>query len=195
MTKNGNKQLISLCLCAIFLSLACGAGPYGFSRYYQPSDSEKPYHEKAIDIPYGVVAARPYDYKDSLIAWFGIVEKIEPMKDGRFMVSLSHHRHKDRHLCYDEPQSSCRVTVHFKSSGEFSAALFLKPEDIVPGLDRVQPGTLMRVFGKVRCWEEAKGNQKCNFDDKGGVMLEGVYYRQWPARYYATTRAASGMRR
>lgn len=195
MTKNATEQVILLWLWAIFLSSACGAGPYGFSRYYEPLDAEEPYHEKSRDVPYGVVAARPFDYQDTLLAWFGIVEGIEPMKDGRFLVRLSHHKHKDRHLCFDETSSSCRVTVHFKSSGNFSVAMHLNPEDMVPGLNKIQPGTLMRVFGKVRCWEEGKGNYKCNFDEKGGLMLQGVYYRQWPARYYSTTRAAGSMRR
>ena len=31
--------------------------------------------------------------------------------------------------------------------------------------------------------------------DRGGVILEAVYYRQWPARYFVTNRAAASMRR
>ena len=34
-----------------------------------------------------------------------------------------------------------------------------------------------------------------HFEEDGALRLEGVYYRQWPARYYSTTRAASSMRR
>ena len=64
---------------------------------------------------------------------------------------MSFHTHKERHLCESETSSSCRVTVNFKSTGGFSVLLSLKGEDLIPGLDKVQSGTLMRVFGKVRC--------------------------------------------
>ena len=73
--------------------------------------------------------------------------------------------------------------------------LSLRPEDTVPGLDKVQPGTLMRVFGRVRCRQNEDEQMQCDYDEQGGILLEGVYYRQWPARYYVTTRAASQLRR
>lgn len=73
--------------------------------------------------------------------------------------------------------------------------LALKATDIEPGLERIQPGTLMRIFGKVRCRENADEQLECDYDDKGGVLLDGIYYRQWPAKYYLTTRAADSMLR
>ncbi len=197
MKKNVPARPFFICwLLGIPLLLAsCGPGIYGFSRYYEPGEKEKPFHKQAREYPYGVVAANPDDFQGQLISWFGIVEKVETLKDGRQLVRLTHNQHKNRHLCAGEANSTCRVTVHFKSSGGFSVILALRAPDLVPSLDKVQPGTLMRAFGRVRCKENDDEQMVCDYDEQGGVLLEGVYYRQWPARYYVTTRAASAMRR
>ena len=184
-----------LLLMLIGSTAGCGAGPYGFSRYYEPLKEEKPYDEKAETFTCGMVTARPQDYIDKLIGWFGIVEKVVATKDGRHLVRLSYHPHKSRHLCETEVSSSCRVTVHYKATGGFSVLLDLRGEDMIPGLDKVQPGTLMRVFGKVQCQQTGRGKYQCERDDQGDVLLKGEYYRQWPARYYRTTRTANRMRR
>jgi hypothetical protein len=192
----GNRIAVAACVFwCLATTAACGPGPYGFSRYYDPADEEKPYDKQAREYAYGVVAANPDEFQDQLIAWFGVVEKIEFTKDGRQLIRLSHNQHKERHLCADDTNSSCRVTVHFNSSGGFSALLSLRSEDLVPGLDKVQPGTLMRIFGRVRCRKNEDEQMQCDYDEQGGILLEGVYYRQWPARYYVTTRAASQLRR
>ncbi len=191
---SANRNRILL-IVSLTLVAACGPGQYGFARYYEPCEPEEPFDNQARDFSYGAVAASPDKYQEQLISWFGIVQKVEATQDGRYRVRMSHNRHKDRHLCGDDTNSSCRVTVHYKSSGGFSAILSLRPEDVVPGLDKVQPGTLMRVFGRVRCRQNDDEQMECDYDEKGGVLLEGVYYRQWPARYYVTTRAASSLRR
>ena len=173
--------------------LGCGAGQYGYARYYEPLKEEEPYQETSKEFTFGAVTARPQDYTGQRIAWFGIVEKVQATKDGRSLVRLSFHTHKQRHLCEGETESTCRVTVHHKSTGGFSAALTLRPKDTVPGLDKVQAGTLMRVFGRVRCVENAKGEAMCDRDKDGGIILYTDYYRQWPARQYRTTRTAGKM--
>lgn len=182
-------------LAAAFLLSACGAGPFGFSRYYVPTKEEVVYEKQATEYNYGEISTKPEEYKDRMIAWFGIVEKVTPTDDERFMVRLSQQQHKERHLCSGDGSSSCRVTVHFKSHGSFSVLIALKEEDLIPGIDRIQPGTLMRVFGKLKCRKNQNGQTSCDRDDRGTVMLNGVYYRQWPRRYYVTTRAAADMRR
>ncbi len=183
--------LVATCIGAA----GCGAGPYGFSRYYEPLKAEEAYHEQSNVFTYSAVTARPQDYVGRLIGWFGVVEKVEAAPDGRHLVRLTFHAHKERHLCETEVSSSCRVTVNFKSTGTFSIWLALRGPDLIPSLDKVQPGTLMRVFGKVRCVKAADGTDRCERDEQGGVLLDGVYYRQWPARFYRTTRAAGDMRR
>lgn len=197
MSPNPRHGLPALCgaLALAGFVASCGPGPYGFAQYYIPSADEEQYNQQAREYAYGAVTANPDDFEGQLVAWFGIVEKVDPSADGRWLVRMSYHPHKERHLCADESSSSCRVTVNFKSSGGFSALLALRAEDLVPGLDKVQPGTLLRVFGKVRCRENEDEQKECDYDDKGGVLLDGVWYRQWPVRYYLTTRAAESMRR
>jgi hypothetical protein len=182
----------ALLLAAIALS-ACGAGPYGFSRYYTPTKDEKNFDATSHEFTYGAVTARPRDFQDQLIGWFGVVKSVKPAEDGRHLVRLAFHKHKERHLCEGETESTCRVTVNHKSTGEFTAVLSLRPEDLVPSLEKVQPGTLMRVFGKVRCHKDENGDPQCAYDEEGGVILDCVYYRQWPARYYRTTKAMGKM--
>jgi len=174
---------------------ACGPGPYGFARYYVPTDAEKPFDKQSSELPYSIVAADPAKYQDRLIAWFGIVKQVTPAKDGKHLVVLSHNSHRERHLCEGQSTRSCRVTVNFKETGIFSAILALRPEDLKPGLQKLQPGSLMRVFGKVRCSKDEDDALTCEYNDQGGLVLDGVYYRQWPSEYFMTTRAAEALRR
>jgi hypothetical protein len=173
----------------------CGAGQYGFSRYYVPLDDEESYDEQGKEYPYGDVTSDPASFDGKMIAWFGVVEKVGVAPDGRYLIAMAHRQHQERHLCDDDSSASCRVTVHFKSSGGFTALVALSATDTTPGLDKVQPGSLLRVFGKVKCKQNDEEQTVCEYDDRGGVLLDAVYYRQWPARYFVTTRAASDMRR
>lgn len=179
---------------ALLLS-ACGANPYGFSRSYVVNDDEKIYDQQSRSYTYGAVTAKPHDYIDQTIAWFGIVEEIQPTRDGRYLIRLAHHKHKERHLCNGETESTCRVTVNTGSSGGFSTVIELTPEDILPNVDKLRKGSLLRVFGKVNCKENDAEEMICDRDEKGGILFEGVFYRHWPPRYYVTTRAAGQMRR
>jgi len=189
-------MVVAVLAAAVAAVLAgCGAGRWGYDRSYVPLKEERPFHEGGSELAYSEVTTDPADYRDRLVAWFGMVESVEPAEGGKHTVRMSHHKHQDRHLCKTDSKRSCRVTVHFKSSGGFSAVLDLRPEDMEASLDKVQPGSLLRVFGKVRCREDEDEQVVCDYDDQGGVILEGEHYRQWPARYYVTTRAASIMRR
>jgi hypothetical protein len=177
------------------LLAGCGAGPYGFAREYAPLREEQALHEQGVELPYGAVIGTPAEYQGRLIAWFGVVESMDRAPDGRTRVRLAHRKHQERHLCDGESSGSCRVTVQFASQGGFSALIDFRPADLVPGLDKVQPGTLLRVYGKVRCQENDDEQLECEYDDQGGIVLDANWYRQWPARHYVTTRAAGGMRR
>jgi hypothetical protein len=189
-------SLISIIVGFAMLSVtACGPGPYGYAKYYVASDAEEPFHEKAKDFPYGIVAADPAKYQDRPIAWFGVVKKLKHMDDGQYLVHLSHNSHRERHLCGGQSAKSCRVTVNFKETGNFSVYLRLRPADLEPGLEKIQPGTLMRVFARVKCHETDEDQVMCDYNDEGGLVLEGDYYRHWPAQHYVTTRAAGTLRR
>ncbi len=193
--KNWPGHRIFLPLYALLFVSACGPGPYGFARYYEPTKTEKPFFEQAKKYPYKIVAAKPDEYQDQLIAWFGIVQGVKATDDGKYLIGLTHNKHKERHLCDGESSSSCRVTVNYKPTGNFSAITDLKPADVKPGLDKVQPGTLMLIYGKVQCKTTAAQQLQCEYDDQGGLLLDATHYRQWPARYFVTTRAAQSLRR
>jgi hypothetical protein len=190
------KMMAVLPACCLASSLAgCGAGPYGFGREYVPLREEQALHEQGVEYPYAAVVTGPTEYQGKLVAWFGVVEVMDRAPDGRYLVRLAHRKHQERHLCDGESADSCRVTVQFSSQGGFSALVDFRPADLVPGLDKVQPGTLLRIFGKVRCEENDDEQVECEYDEQGGIVLDASWYRQWPARYYVTTRAAGGMRR
>jgi hypothetical protein len=173
----------------------CGAGQYGFSKTYAPLDEEKAYDASSTEAVYEDVTSDPAAYDGKQIAWFGVVDKVTLQDDGRYRVELSQRVHQARHLCSSDADDSCRVTVSSATSGSFTALVQLKTEDTVPGLDKVQPGSLMRVFGEVRCRLNEDERQECDHDEKGGVILDVAYYRHWPARYYVTPRQAGTMRR
>ena len=183
---------LSIATAAVALS-GCGAGTYGFSRYYTPTDEEEPFHETSREFTYGAVTARPRDFRDQSVSWFGVVQSVKQTADGRQTIRLAYHKHKERHLCEGETESTCRVTIHHKSTGGFTAVVRLRSQDQSSGLEKVRPGTLMRVFGKVRCKKDVNGDPVCARDDEGGVILDCEYYRQWPVRYYRTTRSAGKM--
>jgi hypothetical protein len=183
--------------CLLFGSTlsACGAGQWGFARTYEPLDAEEPFFEQEREYAYTDVNTNPADFRDKTIAWFGVVRKITQTDDGKYRVEMSHRKHQERHLCEGESASSCRVTVHFKSSGSFSALLDVRAEDLQAGLDKLQPNSLVKVYGKVRCRENDEEQFECDYDDVGGVLLDGIYYRQWPRRHYASSKAAATMKR
>ena len=192
VTRAQRFLVLAVCLGAL---PACGAGQYGFAKEYAPLKDEASYDSASTEFVYEDVTGDPAAYDGKQIAWFGVVQKLALTDDGRYRIELSHHKHQPRHLCTSDADDSCRVTVHYDSVGDFTALVKLKVEDTVPGLDKVQPGTLLRVFGKVRCHLNEDERQECEHDDAGGVVLDVAYYRQWPARYYATSRAAASMKR
>ena len=157
-------------------------GPYSYDRYYVPLEEEKRYKE-AITPPYAEVKRQPDQYKDKLIAWFGVVKKIED-RNGKTVIYLSHRIHIKRHLCADETRASCRVTVSEKSRGDFIAYVKLKDKDR-RGPNSVQPLSLLRIIGRF----------KGEFDPKGDPILEAVYYRHWPKGQYVTTKMRRYFRR
>ena len=198
MKKLARKKLGTICfLCAAALLSTCGPGRYGYSRYYVPTRAEKPFHETSREYTHAAVVKRPHDFMGQSIAWFGVVKSLERLNDGRHKVHLSYHKHRDRHLCETEIKSSCRVTVNNRSTRNFTTIMSIEPEDLIPGLDKIQPGTLMRVFGKVRCrqvnTEYELDKWECDKDEKGNVILVGQFYRQWPRRHYRTTNTSDKM--
>jgi hypothetical protein len=169
---------------ALFL-LACGGNPYGYAPEYVPLSDEEAYSEKGLELSYEEVRRDPMSHATELVAWFGIVDNVQKLgKTGEVRLALTLRFHQARHLCTDQFDSSCRVTISDKESGPFSALLTLRPED-QGGRDGVHAGSLVKVYGHVTP----------DYDDRGGPILKGDYYRQWGLGNFVTTGRAGNMKR
>ncbi len=172
-------------LCAA-LSACGGAGRYGYAQTYVPLSDESSWAERAnADAVYDEVRRMPESYAGQTLAFFGVVTDVTPGQGGATRVALQVRTHQARHLCEDETERSCRVTVSARDGGPFTAVITLRPED-VQGENRLQVFSLVRVFGRLVPGE---------YDDRGGPVLAVEYYRHWPRGEYVTTEAAAAMRR
>lgn len=164
---------------------ACGAGgQYGYTRTYEPLMSEKGHFEQAQELPYEQVKTTPHDYKTTEVTWFGVVDNLTDLPDGQTELTLEVRTHQTRHLCQDEYEDSCRLTVSQTTTGKFIARLKLKPEERA-GKDRVWVGSLLKVYGR----------PTGDYDKAGDPILEVTYYRHWPRGTYVTTAQRGAMKR
>jgi hypothetical protein len=169
----------------VMCTVSCGASnPYGFGRTYSPLDAEEPYYERAIDVSYEEVRRDPAAFSGRVLGWFGVVTGAKRLPSGEVQLALELHFHQPRHLCTDQFESSCRVTISDRAGGPFSTTLRLQPADDT-GSERVNVGSLVRVYGA----------PTGDFDDRGGPVIKSQYYRQWPHGAYVTAASNSAMRR
>jgi hypothetical protein len=170
---------------ALGSGLGCGGNPYGYAPEYVPLSEEEPYGERGLALAYEDVRRDPLKYKDKLVAWFGVVKDVQPVPgEDQVRVALDLRFHQERHLCTDQFDDSCRVTISEKEGGPFSAVVTLRSEDR-EGRDRVTSGSLLKVYGK----------PLADYDDRGGPLLATEYYRHWPLGTYVNTARATNMRR
>jgi hypothetical protein len=174
-----------LLLAVLAPAAGCASNPYGYAPEYVPLSDEEPYQERGMALGYEDVRRDPVSYKDKMLAWFGVVQDVQPLpgKDA-VKVALELRFHQDRHLCTDQFDSSCRVTISEKAGGPWTAILTLRPEDR-EGRDRVHSGSLLKVYGKALP----------DYDDRGGPILQAEYYRHWPLGTYVNTARSTNMRR
>ncbi len=163
---------------------ACGGTNYGYAREYEPLGDEEPYYEQAADVSYEEVRRHPDAYKQRLLGWFGVVTGAKPAAGGGVTVALDMRFHQPRHICSDEFESSCKVTISEREGGPFSTTLQLRPEDR-SGPTRLNVGSLVKVYG----------SPTGEFDDRGGPLVKTVFYRQWPHGAYVSTTGRATMRR
>ena len=162
----------------------CGGGSYGFSRTYQPLAGEQRHFDQARQLTYQDLVREPNAYKTVEVGWFGVVNELRNLSDGRTRLLLTLRSHQARHLCADESKSSCRVTISEAGLGTFSADLKLKASEL-EGQERVWHGSLLKIYGM----------PTGEYSEETGPVLEVTYYRHWPRGYYVTTAQRSAMRR
>lgn len=165
-------------------AVGCGSNRYGYAPEYVPLSEEEPYLERGHAYSYEEVRRNPMAYEHATVAWFGIVTDTQPAEDGMTRVAMELHFHQPRHLCADQFDSSCRVTVSEKQGGPFTAVLTLRPEDR-EGKDRVYAGSLLKIYG----------TPAVEYDERGGPVLKTQYYRHWPRGTYVETGRRINMRR
>ena len=172
-------------LCWVIGLVGCGASnPYGFGREYAPTDEEEPYYERAVDLSYEEVRRDPQAFSGRIVGWFGVVSGAKRMPNGEVELALDLRFHQPRHLCNDQFESSCRVTISERAGGPFSTSVRLRSDD-ASGPERLNVGSLVKVYGK----------PSGDFDARGGPVIKAEWYRQWPHGAYVSTIGQGAMRR
>ncbi|MDI7269329.1 MAG: hypothetical protein QME96_15170 [Myxococcota bacterium] len=166
------------------LAAACGAGRYGYARYYEPLDDEAPF-AGAPEPTYLDVQRDPAGFSGRLIGWFGVVREAIPQDDGTVLVRMSQRVHQHRHLCSGRSDGTCRVTVSERPGGSFAVRVRLRPGPDSEGVNRLQWESLLKIYGRVTG----------EYDADGGPILEVEYYRHWPRGQWVDTTAQVTMRR
>jgi hypothetical protein len=183
-----NLVLRSLTLvCVLFAAACAGANPYSYSREYVPADDEDTYYERAHEVSYEEVRRNPQAYQSELLGWFGVVTSIQKLPSGEAKLALDMRFHQPRHLCSDQFESSCRVTVSERKGGPFSTTVVL-PADQRSGfgdVDNLNNGSLVKLYG----------SPTGEFDDRGGPVIKAQWYRYWPHGRYVTNTGIATMRR
>ncbi|TAK33078.1 MAG: hypothetical protein EPO40_00915 [Myxococcaceae bacterium] len=173
----------------VFLGLlaegCASAGRYGYARTYVPLDEEATMASRAEEPVYDEIRRAPEPYRGRLVSFFGVVRSVERGEGGGWRLALQVRTHQERHLCEEDSESTCRVTVSARDGGPFTAVVTLRPEDL-DGENRLQTNSLVRVFGTVTPGE---------YDAEGGPVVQVQYYRHWPRGQYVTTASADSMRR
>ena len=173
-----------LALALPLLLLGChSAGPYGYSRTYQPLSAEDSAAEGAREYD-PVMAERDKEaWKKGSVSLFGVVKSRAAAKDGGAYVLLSMRTLSDRNLCDEFDEDTCRVTVSEHEHATLHATLKLSSEDDI-GQYSVGKGSLLRVIGKL--------TDEVDPDD-GTPVLRVSYYRHWPRNFFVTTASRPDM--
>lgn len=164
----------------------CGGNRYSYARTYQPYGDEGPFLERAVELSYQDVRRFPDRHSEALIAWWGTVSAIDELNaaTGEARLTLQYRTYRERHLCQDERDHTCRVTVSQRTIGPFQVLMTVRPEDLVDGTERLWTGSLLKVYGRVT----DAGTEE------SGPTLTVEHYRHFPHGTFVTTAAAGSMR-
>jgi hypothetical protein len=171
----------------LLLGACAGANPYGYGREYLPADDEEGYYERAQELSYEEVRRNPQAYASELLGWFGVVTKIDKRPSGEAVLALELKFHQPRHLCRDQFDSSCRVTISERAGGAFTTTVQLPAEqhEGFGSTDWLNVGSLVKVYGA----------PTGEYDERGGPVIKTEWYRYWPHAMYVTTTGNATMRR
>ena len=173
-------------LCIAFLGVGCGsAGPYGFSRVYEPLSDEEEHAEGAKEYDPVMIEREPETWKKHWISVFGIVRQRTQAPGGSAYLTLGVRTLSERNLCDGPAEDTCRVTVSQHDFATVHAIAKLRPDDDL-GKTSLRPGALVRVIGKL--------NDDVDKND-GAPVLAASYYRHWPKNYFVTTADRDHMQR
>jgi hypothetical protein len=172
-------------LCVVSALAACGGGgQYGFTRTYSPLSEEEDFAESARDYDPVMIEREPENWRNSSISVFGVVRQRSEAPGGSAYLTLSVRTLAARNLCEEMDDDSCRVTVSEREHAVIHAVTKLRPGDDI-GKDSLQPGSLVRVIGKL-----TDGVDK----EDGMPVLSTTYYRHWPRNAFVTTADRDNMK-
>ena len=169
----------------LVLAACHSAGPYGFSRTYQPLSAEDSAAEGAREYDPVMAARDKEEWKKTPTSLFGVVKTRTQAKDGSAYLTLSMRTLSERNLCDDFDEDTCRVTVSEHEHAVLHATVKLSSEDDI-GPNSVGRGSLVRVIGKLTDEVDA---------EDGAPVLRASYYRHWPRNFFVTTADANHMTR
>lgn len=178
----------ALIVCSAVLASSCGGGGrYGYARTYTYFGDEQRYARQANnEAVYDEVRRLPDRFNNQMLSWFGVVTEVTPPQNGTLRVGLQLRTHQERHLCEDETDGSCRVTVSEADGGPFSAVLGRVSPEETHGENRIQIGSLVHVYGRLVQGE---------YDSVGGPVVRAEFHRHWPRGQYVTTASRGSWRR
>jgi hypothetical protein len=172
-------------LASLLLAACHSAGPYGYSRSYEPLSSEEAAAAGARELDPVMAQRVPQEWKRTRVSVFGVVLERADAAGGVADLTLSMRSLAERNLCDAAEEASCRVTVSPHEHARVHAIAKLRPSD-VSGARGLQAGSLVRVIGRL-----AAGTAQTD----GASVLEVEYYRHWPRGEYVTTLDSDHMRR
>ncbi|HEX4477862.1 MAG TPA: hypothetical protein VH142_22390 [Polyangiaceae bacterium] len=156
---------------------ACGsAGPYGYSRVYEPNGDEERAASSAIEYDPVMAKRSPEQWKGKTVSVFGVVLARNPGSGGNAEVKLSVRTLEARNLCDSSDDDSCRVTVSDHEYAIVHALLHLTTDDDL-GEHSMGPRSLVRIVGTL--------SDDVDPSD-GEPILLAKFYRHWPRGYYVT---------
>jgi hypothetical protein len=187
-TSRGHTVRCGWALAWLSVVVGCSSpGPFGFAQLYTPLDVEDEATDGTVPFDPSAAGRKPEAWKNRLVVAFGVVTDVtkSDVPDTQ-RVLLSVRGLQPRNLCDGPDDQTCRVTV---TDTEFAKLWAVIPNSaVVPKRsppDPVQPGSLLRVVGKL---------QPANNDGEE-ASVNASFARHWPLQMYVTTSARESMRR